>query len=81
MSPKLLRCLIWSAAAIIVVVSIGEGIYGAFVAAEDHYFGSESMIGHGGWAYRSHLHYLALGVAWGLGAALVALVLHLAASD
>lgn len=44
-------------------------------AVAEYRFGSESMVGHGGWAYRSRLTYFAHGVLWSIGLAVVGVFL------
>lgn len=46
---------------------LAEGICGALLAPDAYRFGSEAMIGNGGWAYRSRGHYLGSALAWGSG--------------
>lgn len=46
-------------------VSIAESIY-AFVRPSEYHFGSEPMVGYGGWKYKTRGHYLAHGTLFGV---------------
>lgn len=65
-------------------VIVGESLWVGFLASQeqvaDYRFGSESMVGHGGWAYERKANYVASGLLMGggfLGVALICAVVAL----
>jgi hypothetical protein len=56
-----------------------EAVYVGFIATPmvvaEYHFGSESMVGHGGWAYQSRYAYLAHGLLWSAALSAAALFL------
>jgi hypothetical protein len=51
------------------------GLLASPATVAEYHFGSESMVGHGGWAYRSRLTYLVHGLLWSGGLGVVAVFL------
>ena len=62
--------------AALALVLLGEAVYAAFIAAGLYHFGSESMVGHGGLAYSSPLHYVGRALVWSVGLILAGALLR-----
>jgi hypothetical protein len=70
----LLDLISWVVPALLLVAALlvgVEAVYVGLIASSDvvaeYHFGSEAMVGHGGWAYRSRLDYLGHGLLWAAG--------------